>query len=245
MDRPQTNLDRQGALILTALARGGHDPELARRFDSLFYELTWRHLRARHATLGARVARRMNVAGSVIPYIQELELDEVAHDATSRALNRVRKGAARFDVSRGMVTAWVTGAAEFAYVEVAQEIAKARRSEKLTFVDPADLSKIAGHSMSTEEFVIRQLEDEQALADAAQVLTVKEFAAIRARLNGGYSRAEIAEAIFGDPNAVKRVDGLLERGKKKLAEAWRERRSGSGTGSASFKVSEGADDKED
>jgi hypothetical protein len=244
MDPQQTKLDRQGAFLLAALARG-HDPDLARKFDTLFYELTWRHLRDNHATLGARVARRLKTKGSVIPYIQERELDDVAHDATSRALHRVRNGAARFDPSRGKVTAWVVIAAEFAYVEVAQEVAKARRSEELTFVDPADIAEIAGPAMSTEEFVIGRLDDAQALAEAAELLTVEQFTLIRARINGGYSRAELALAVFGDASAVKRVDYLFECAKKALAEAWADKRPGSGTSSAGFKVSDGADDKED
>src|SRR5688500_10771393 len=103
-------LDRRGTALLAELSR---DPSLdcARVCAALYYELVWKYLGARHATLGARVARYLGVEGTVAPEIHPAELDEVAHDATSRALHRVRNNAARFDPRRGPVTAWVLGAA--------------------------------------------------------------------------------------------------------------------------------------
>lgn len=215
--------DRRGREFLAELAT---DPESDcwRQFDSLFYEGVWRYLRIEHKKLAARVARFLNVEGVVAPEVLPEEVDEVAHLATQRALRRVREKASGFDPQRGTPTKWVIGAAVLAWVEVAKEIVKSRRSDKLVFVDPADLVNEPDRALSTDEHVLRHLEDEEALADAASHVSEKEFVAIRLVLTGGYSYAEAAEVIFGDASMTKQVDGLLTRGKRKLAEAWVDRK---------------------
>lgn len=233
-------LNRQGTDLLAAITRGD-DPDAAQRFDALFYELVWRYLREHHAVLGARVARYLGVDGVVAPAVEAREVEEVAHDATSRALRRVRQNASRFDPTRGEVTHWVIGAAEFAYIEVAKEIAKARRSPELAFVDPYDLLDVPSASPTTEEHVLKHLMDEEALGDAARHLTFREFAALRLCITAGYSYAEAAEKILGDPQLTKQIDGLLTRGKAKLAAAWSERRPSSRQVPAS-QVFDAADD---
>jgi DNA-directed RNA polymerase specialized sigma24 family protein len=116
------------------------------------------------------------------------------------------------------------GQAPFAYVDVAKAVVRERRSERLKFVDPLDVLDEPDSNATTEEDALRQIQDAEALADAARHLTDKEFAAIRLRYTAGYSRAEAAAVIFGDPEKKKQVDGLVERGKRKLAQAWSERR---------------------
>jgi DNA-directed RNA polymerase specialized sigma24 family protein len=218
-------IDRLGRALLARLAEDPDNLECARQFDSLFYEIVWRYLRLNHSALGARVARYLGVGGSVAPTVLEEEVDEVAHDATATALRRVRHNAGGFDPRRGTPTQWVIGSATYAYVEVATEIVNARRSDALRFVDPAELIDAEDPGQTTEEHVLRQLDDADALADAASHLSEREFAALRLRVTACYSRAEAAEAIFGDPEMKKQVDGLVERASRKLAEAWTERKS--------------------
>jgi DNA-directed RNA polymerase specialized sigma24 family protein len=188
----------------------------------------WRYLRAKHQVLGARVARYLGVVGSIAPPVLEEEVDEAAHDATATALRRVRQNAAKFDSTRGGPTQWVIGSAEYAYIDVAKEIVNARRSDALKFMDPAELLDVEDPNQTTEEHVLRQLDDAETLANAAHHLSEQEFAALRLRVTAGYSRAEAAEAIFGDPQMKKRIDGLVERGARKLAKAWADRRSSQG-----------------
>ena len=60
----------------------------------------------------------------------------------------------------------------------------------------------------------------------------------------GYSYVEAAEAIHGDATKTKQVDGLLTRGKPKLAEAWIDRKP-SPRGASGSNVQDRTDDKEE
>jgi hypothetical protein len=155
-------LDRIGRKLLAELAVDP-DSDCWRQFDALFYPLVWRYLRANQATLGARVARYLNVEGVVAPNVPPEEVDEVAHEATTIALRRVRQNASGFDSDRGTPTMWVIGAAEWAWIEVAKAISAARRSDRLQFVPPADLVEKADANPTTEEHILRHLEDIEAL----------------------------------------------------------------------------------
>jgi DNA-directed RNA polymerase specialized sigma24 family protein len=233
--------DRRGRALLARLAVDPDDETAAREFDALYYEVVWRYLRSKHRVLGQRVARYVGAAGQIAPVVLENEVDEVAHDATATALRRVRSNVEKFDPAKGSPTMWVIGNAEFAYIDVAKAIATARRSERLRFVDPSDLTEERDPSPSTEEHVIRHLSDADALADAANHVSEREWIAVRLRVTAGYSREETALAIFGDKTMKKQVDGLLERGLKKLAIAWNDRKPTRG-GAGSVKFLDGADD---
>lgn len=235
-------LDRRGRALLAELAVDP-DSDCWRQFDALFYEGVWKYLRTNHDKLPARVARYLKVDGVVAPDVLPEEVDEVAHEATKIALRRVREKAARFDPARGTPTMWVIGSAEYAYIEVAKTIVAARRSDRLRFVAPADLFDEPDGNPTTEEHVLRHLEDEEALEDAASHISEKEFAAVRLVLTAGYSYAEAAKVIFGDETMTKQVDGLLTRGKRKLAEAWIDRKP-SPRGASGSNVPDRTDDKE-
>lgn len=72
--------------------------------------------------------------------------------------------------------------------------------------------------------------DEEALEDAARVLSEHELTAIRLIVTLDFTYAEAAEVIYGDASMVRQVEWLLAHGKRLLAEAWGERReSASGT----------------
>lgn len=216
-------LDNRGRELLAQLTA---DPEneCRRQFDALYYEIVWRYLRANHFVLATRVSRYLGLDAAIAPQVLEEEVDEVAHEATTIALRRVRERAARFDPDRGTPTKWVIGAAEYAWIDVAKTIVSARRSDRLVFVEPQDLHDVVDANPSTEEHVLARLQDDEALADAAAHLNSTEFAAIRLVITLGYSYADAAERIFGDPSKGKQIDGLLTRAKDKLGRAWTDRR---------------------
>ncbi|MDQ3934433.1 MAG: hypothetical protein M3340_07345 [Actinomycetota bacterium] len=235
-------INRQGRALLAELRENPHS-DCWRQFDALFYPIVWRYLRANHDKLAARVTRYLKLDGPVAPSVLPGEVDEVAHDATKLALRRVHRNAQRFDPARGTPIMWTIGAAEFAYVEVAKAIVAARRSEHVRFVPPEDLLEVADASPTTEEFVLQHLVDAEAMQDAANHLSEQEFAALRLVATIGYSYAEAADTIFGDATMTKQIDGLLSRGKRKLAAAWVDRRP-SPRGASSSNLPEGTDDKE-
>lgn len=235
-------LDRRGRQLLAELEA---DPrsDCWRQFDNLFYEPVFKYLRAKQPLLGARVARYLGGAGNLAPEILPEEIGEVLHDATQTALRRVRENAWKFVPERGSPTQWVLGAAEFAYVDVAKAIVEARRSAKLTFVDPSELLDHVD-AKSTEEHVLRLLEDADALADAASHLEPEEWTALRLRVTAHHSRLETALLMFRDETAVRRVDRLVESAKRKLAVAWIDRKPSPGwAGSTTFTGP--TDDKEE
>lgn len=236
-------LDRRGRELLAELA-ADPDSDGWKQFDDLFYEAVWKYLRTNHDKLPARVARYLKVDGVVAPSVLPEEVDEVAHEATEIALRRVREKAERFDLERGSPTKWVIGNAEYAYIEVAKAIVSARRSDRLAFVAPEDLLEVPDRNPTTEEHVLRQLENEEALEDAATHVTQKEWAAMRLVITLGYSYLEAAEVIHGDATKTKQVDGLLTRGKPKLAEAWIDRKP-SPRGASGSNVQDRTDDKEE
>lgn len=239
------DLDEDGRRLLAELATDP-DSNCWRVFDALYYELVWRYLRMNHDKLASRVARYVGAGGAAAPQVLTEEVDEVAHEATTIALRRVRQRAARFDPDRGTSTMWVIGAAEYAWVEVAKTIVSARRSDDLVFTAPENLVDVPDPNPTTEEHVLRQFNDADALADAASYLTTNEFAAIRLRITLGYGHAEAAHHIFGDSSKTKQVDGLLTRGKAKLARAWDERRpTPRGAGPAKFTDSTADDRRSD
>jgi DNA-directed RNA polymerase specialized sigma24 family protein len=239
---PIEELNRRGHALLAELAADA-DSDCWRQFDALFYAAVWRYLRASHDKLGARVARYLKVDGVVAPDVLAEEVDEVAHEATKVALRRIRQNAARFDPDRGTPTMWVIGAAEYAWIEVAKAIVAARRSDNLQFVPPEDLLEVPDRNPTTEEHVLRHLQDTEALADAAYHVSDREFAAIRLVITAGYSYAEAAKVIFGDATMTRQVDGLLARGKRKLAKAWVDRKP-SPRGASGSNLQDRTDDKE-
>jgi len=234
--------DKEAGELLAQIA---DDPqgESSRRFDTLLYPLVFAYLRANADRIARRVAARAGASGTAAPSLLGEELPEVAHDATTIALRRVRENAARFDARRGTPTGWVVGAAEFAFVEVAKSVVAARRSALLAFHDPLDLELLAGNSATTEEHMLAKLSNEQALEEAVEVLSEREWAAIRLVDTLHLTHSEAAEAIFGDGARARAVEGLLTRGRPKLAAAWRERRVAFGAQAAGKVSGEGAEDR--
>lgn len=215
-------MNEKGALFLAKLAENPSSP-CGRDFEALFYPFIWGRLRRQHAQISERVARHLGISEPTAPLLKPDEVDEVAHDATSRALRRVRENAARFDPALGSATTWVIGASDFAFVEVAKEIVAARRPQGVEIIDIDALHRLADTSPTTEEHVIEQLMSDAAVAEAAEILTEKEWGALRLTATLGFSYAQAAAMIFGNSGRVRQIDGLLTRAKEKLRIAWAER----------------------
>lgn len=231
-----------GAALLAELARNP-DSDLLREFHALFYEYIWKRLWRDQARLSARVARHLNAVGPTAPRLRPEEVSEVAHDATARALRRVCANAAKFDPTRGTATHWVIGASEFAFVEVAKEVVAARRPLGVEFAHPDALATLVDPSPGTEEIVVTQISSEQILGEVAELLSEREWEALRLVVTERYTYAEAAMLIFGDPSFTKQIDGLLTRAKRKVSEAWPRLAPGTGIDQGT-KVRSDADDKE-
>ncbi len=234
--------DDLGAALLTELARNP-DSSLTSEFHALFYEFIWKRLWRDRDRLSDRVRRHLNATGPTAPRLRAEEVGEVAHDATTRALRRVCEGAAKFDPERGTATHWVIGASELAFVEVAKEVAASRRPRGIQFDPPELLEEVVDPAPGTEEMVITRISTEQILSEAADLLSEREWDALRLVVTERYSYAEAAEVIFGSAAFTKQIDGLLTRAKRKLNEAWPHLRPGSGA-RENTKVTDDLADKE-
>lgn len=231
-----------GAALLAELARNP-ESSLVKEFHALFYEYIRDRLLRDRDRIAGRVRRYLNASGPTAPRLRREEVDEVAHDATTRALRRVCASAANFDSARATATQWVIGASEFAFVEVAKEVVAARRPQGIEFDHPDALQELVDPGPGTEELVVSRISTEQIVREAADLLSEREWQALRLVVTERYTYAEAAEVIFGSAAFTKQVDGLLTRAKRKLNEAWPHLRPGSGM-TGSTKVSDDVDDKE-
>jgi DNA-directed RNA polymerase specialized sigma24 family protein len=233
------DLDRRGCELLDELA-ANPGSDCWKQFFALFFEPVRLYLVVNRSVLAIRVARHLKADGIVAPVVPSEQVNEIAHEATLIALRRVCENAARFDPKRGTPTMWVIGNAHWAWIDVVKAIAV---SNRVDFVSPGELTNEPDTNPTTEEHVLRKLTDTEALAEAASHVSEKEFAAIRLVVTDGYSYAETAKLMFGDESMTKQIDGLLTRGKRKLAEAWADRRPSPSSASGS-KLQGPADDKE-
>lgn len=204
--------------LLTRLAHE-QDPSLARAYDELLFKDLHDIIRRRGVSLAMRAAESAS-KGVWVPRIQPADLDAIALDATVSALERARRTAVRFDPTRGDGASWALGAAGFAYIDVVRDFYQVRRRTSTVSVDPFELGELSDQrttSASPEHIV----ETRAALLDALERLTSDERYAVLAQAQYGMSYAEIATYLFGDRLQVKKVDSLLQRARRKLAEAER------------------------
>jgi DNA-directed RNA polymerase specialized sigma24 family protein len=137
----------------------------------------------------------------------------------------------------------VIGASEFAFIEVAKEAVAARRPRGVEFSHPYALEAVIDPAPGTEEIVISRISSEQIVREAAELLSEREWEALRLVVTERYTYAEAAQVIFGSADFTKQVDGLLTRAKRKLNEAWPHMQPGTGA-SESTKVRDDMAEKE-
>ncbi len=195
------------------------DPSLARAYDELLFKDLHDVIRRRGVALAMRAAETAS-QGVRVPRVQPADLDAVALDATVAALERARRTADRFDASRGDGASWALGAAGFAYIDVVRDFYQVRRVGETVSVDPVELGELSDQR-TTSASPERIAETRAALLQALERLTSDERYAVLAQAQYGMSYIEIATYLFGDPLEVKKVDSLLQRARRKLAEAER------------------------
>jgi DNA-directed RNA polymerase specialized sigma24 family protein len=210
--------------VLNAVAREP-TPTAVHVFDEFFYPLVVAYVRKRHRKIGLEVAGKSGSGGSAAPLLSRHQLDEAAHVTALTALRRARASAGRFDAERGSPVAWVLRSAAFAYVEVAKQMAQ-NESRLMTSAE-ADTDARVGRSASASTSDPAQVVASQDLIDQVfLVLADDERAVAVLRLRYDYTYTEIAEALFGDADATKRVDHLLHSARRKLADRWIELNDG-------------------
>lgn len=221
-------LDEYGARLLADIASDPESPA-CHEFARIFYPVVWGFLRSNHRRVGAIVGGYAGSDRSAAPELLEEEVDDAAHDATDKAIKRLQRNAARFDPNKGPATKWILGAGGFAFVEEAKKtVSKRTRGPKIVPEEPAELAKTKDDHGALEEDFLRRVTDEETFAEIADVLNENEKTALRLRAVMGMPCAAIAGAMFGDETKTRKVEGLLERGKKKLAVAWQDRRPSRG-----------------
>ena len=107
-----------------------------RQFDNLFYEPVFSICVQSSPSSAPAFARYLDKQGSLSARSSWRRSARRCFTTPRKLIAFVRENAWKFDPERGSSTLWVLGAAESAYVDVAKAIVKARRSEKLSFVDP-------------------------------------------------------------------------------------------------------------
>jgi hypothetical protein len=220
----RAELDEYGARLLAQMAVDPDGPA-CRQLGGVFYPVLWGFLRANHRRLGTIVGGYAGSDRAAAPELLEEEVDDVAHAATAKAIERLRRNAAQFDPTEGPATKWALGAAGFAFVEEAKKaVAKRTRGPQIVLQDPTELQEQIDDQTALEEDMLRRVIKEQTYAEVAELLNENEWTALRLRVVMGMPCPAIASAMFGDETKTRKVEGLLERGKKKLAIAWQDRR---------------------
>lgn len=191
--------------LLQAVATDPHGP-MAPVFDKTFYPLMVFYARFRAPSLAQRCLRRSSAKGVFIPGVLQCDLDTIAHDTATLALQRARENAAQFDPSKGGAVPWVLRSAMFAYIDVVRR-AYGRGNERIVLkdsADPADTACVDPSSVPTAE-------QRLALDQAMSVLDPFERDVLMRKYRFGHTNAELAEAIYHDATATKKVEHLLSR----------------------------------
>ncbi len=189
-------------------------PQLIRAFDAYFYPLVVHYVRKRRYTLG-RMAGRAAVPDGVLPADRR---DEAAHMTAVIALNRARASAKDFDPERGTAEDWVLRAAAWAFQETTRDLTDRRRRLKLVATDDDELQRqVDDRRTAPDTFEI--VAARERLASIFELLTAEEQHAVILCRRDGHTYAEAAEILFGDAEATKRIDRLLQSATVKLRSA--------------------------
>lgn len=202
---------RRATALLLAVAGG--DANAAVLYEDLLARMLYEVASRRGHYLAVEAARRLNLP-TAGPLVRAADEDEVASVAVQLALKRARGSALRFDPARGDGASWALGALGPAYLDAARQVTRSRRAmTEVPLGDDVDLPAAA----SADPELVAETRD--GLARALAELTADERFVVLARLHYGFTYAEIAERLFGDVEATKRVDRLLQAARVKLRAA--------------------------
>jgi len=207
----------QATALLLRIASG--DEGSVNKYDELLFPVLLEIAERRGRFLAAEAAARFGGSGGspgTGTRIQSTDLEEVASLAAWTALRRARASSLRFDPARGDGASWAIGALGAAYLDAAREVGRVRRglAEVPIGDNPEDLP-LARIQQDPEAIV----EARDALDRVLAQLSDDERFVIIAKLHYGLSYREIASVRFGDAEATKTVDRLLQSARGKIREA--------------------------
>lgn len=209
-------LEKVGRQLMATVAAAPDSPA-AQKFDELFYPHVLRYARKRNHALGVEAARLLGQEGNIAPRLSPQQLDEAAHLTATKALESARRSAKKFDPSKGTALAWVLRAAAFAYVDVARLLAGSDRRFQDVATSDADLERLLHRDRDSED-PSEVAENHDILARYFSLLTDEERLVVLAREKFNLSYVEIAEIVFKDASAAKRVDKMLQGAREKARE---------------------------
>ncbi len=213
--------DRATELLVKVAAE---DEAAARDYDDLLYLPLFRALKQR-GNLTARDASRLSGSDVGLPTVRVEDLDEVAHDATSTGLARARAAALRFDPMRGDGATWALNASAMAYRDVVRDRYGVRRKHVSEPVDPAEMAEVIDQSSIAID-PARHAQARDALTTALRELSPEERFVVLGRFQSGLTSKEISLYLWGNEQATRKVDTLLQSARRKLRRAEERWRSG-------------------
>lgn len=209
-------IDSKRALALINAVGREPTPTAVRAFDEFFYPVVLQHVRKRHHHIGVEMGAKLGVGGSAAPRLTTEQADEAAHITAIVALRRARASARQFDPALGTAVGWVLRAANFAYLEVARQLAR-DHAELVDGQEPPPEPVAPPATTDPAEIFQRQA----TLDHLFLVLGDDERRVVTLVLRYKYTYAQTAEIMFGDSNATKRIDHLLQAARSKLALRWK------------------------
>lgn len=209
-------LAARASSLLLAVAAG--DPQAATAYDTLMYPLVLAAVRKRGQLLVLNAQELTGTDGMHVPQVQACDTEWIANDVTVLALDRARARASQFDPARGDGATWALRQASFAYVDVVREAYGARRAMSIVPTEDEALHKqldLATTVPTPERIVEARAALDAALAEMPELNRKVLILAV----HHGSTYAEIAEMLFQDATATKKVDKILQTSRRMLRAA--------------------------
>ncbi len=206
------------ASLLKAVALDPAGPTV-QVFDRVFYPLLVWFSRKRAPHLARRILRPAGQQGLYVPGVLSCDVDAIAHDTAVESLRRARKGAHRFDPTKGDPIAWVVRNAIFAYVDIVRK-EYGRQGLRHVPTEEADIEALGTQNQThPSDGAVAQVEVGLAALDS------RERNAIILHYHYGFEYDEISEMLFGSASETKRVGRLLEKARAKMLASSQELRA--------------------
>lgn len=209
-------LAARASSLLLAVAAG--DQRAAVAYDTLMYPLVLAAVRKRGQLLVRNAQEMTGTDGLNVPMVQACDKEWIANDVTVLALERARARASSFDPDRGDGATWALRQASFAYVDVVRDAYGSRRGLSIVPVEDESLYKQLSLT-ATVPTPERVVEARAALDAALAEMPVLNRKVLLLALHHGFTYVEIAEILFLDPTATKKVDKILQASRRMLKNA--------------------------